>query len=29
MIFIAEVTDLKLNKANPLLFHAGKYKALE
>ncbi|GAB3796754.1 flavin reductase family protein [Virgibacillus kimchii] len=29
MIFIAEVTDLKLNKANPVIFHGGKYKELK
>jgi flavin reductase (DIM6/NTAB) family NADH-FMN oxidoreductase RutF len=29
MIFIAEVTELKLNKADPVIFHGGKYKELK
>lgn len=27
-IFIAEVSEVKLNKANPVIFHEGKYKRL-
>jgi flavin reductase (DIM6/NTAB) family NADH-FMN oxidoreductase RutF len=29
MIFIAEVTDLKLDKADPVIFHGGEYKGIK